>query len=150
MMSGWLAPENPCARVRPWTVIIFAPASTIRHANSGALRWSWLQPARCLTVTGTCAGTALTTARTNSCAISGSRISAEPHSPATTRLAGQPMLISTSDAPINTASRAAASIAAGSRPKIWTPNRRPSSDAVSLPVVLASPAASACTKDGTR
>src|SRR6185436_16659251 len=97
-----------------------------------------------LTVTGTCGGTAATTAGTSSCAIAGSRISAEPHSPATTRFAGQPMLMSTSDAPIVTAIRAAASIAAGSRPKIWTPNRRPSSEAVSLPHVLGSPTASAC------
>jgi hypothetical protein len=62
-----------------------------------------------------------TTARTSSCAIAGSRISAEPHSPATTRLAGQPMLMSTSDAPIATAIRAPLA-SLGSRPKICTPN----------------------------
>ena len=39
MMSGSLLPEKPCVRVRPCTVIICAPASTIAHANSGALRW---------------------------------------------------------------------------------------------------------------
>jgi len=124
-------------------VIICAPASTIAHANSGALRLSWFQPARCFTVTGTCAGTAATTARTSSCAMAGSRISADPHSPATTRLAGQPMLMSTSDAPIATAIFAAASILSGSRPKICTPNFRPSSDAVSFADVFLSPAASA-------
>jgi hypothetical protein len=80
------------------------------------------QPARCLTVTGTSGGTASTTARTRRCATSGSRISAEPHSPATTRLAGQPMLMSTSDAPIDTAICAAIAIGPSSRPKICTPN----------------------------
>ena len=140
-LSLW--PAKPWLRVRPWTVIILAPASTIAHANAGALRLASFQPARCLTVTGTSAGTARTTARTSAAAISGSRISAEPHSPATTRLAGQPMLMSTTEAPIATAISAAFCIGPSSRPKIWTPKRRPPRDAVILPAVLASPAARA-------
>ena len=96
-------PEKPCVRVRPCTVIIAAPASTIAQANSGAFRWRSSQPARCFTVTGMSAGTAARTARTSSCASSGSFMSAEPQAPATTRLAGQPMLMSTSDAPMSTA-----------------------------------------------
>ena len=137
------APENPCARVRPCTVIIAAPASTSAHANSGAFSELSSQPARCLTVTGMCAGTARRTAATSSAASAGSRISAEPHAPAVTLFAGQPMLMSTSDAPTSTAMPAARASTSGSRPKIWTPNRRPSKLGHIRPIALAAPRVSA-------
>jgi len=122
------APEKPCARVRPCTVIMAAPASTRARANSAALSELSSQPARCLTVTGTAAGTARRTTATSAAASAGSRISAEPHAPAVTFLAGQPMLMSMSAAPTSTAISAARARAPGSRPKIWTAKRRPPSD----------------------
>ena len=136
-------PEKPCARVRPCTVIIAAPASTSARANSAAFSEHSSQPARCLTVTGMCAGTARRTAATSSAASAGSRISAEPHAPAVTFFAGQPMLMSTMAAPTSTAIPAARASASGSRPKICTANRRPSKLGHIRPIALAAPRVSA-------
>src|SRR4051794_35062863 len=136
-------PEKPCARVRPWTVIIAAPASTSARANSGALSEHSSQPARCLTVTGIRAGTARRTAPTSSAASAGSRINAEPHAPAVTFLAGQPMLMSTIDAPTSAAIAAARASASGSRPKICTAKRRAPKLGHMRPSALAAPRVSA-------
>ncbi len=136
-------PENPCARVRPCTVIIAAPSSTRARANSAALSEHSSQPARCLTVTGICDGTAARTTLTSDAASAGSRISAEPHAPAVTFFAGQPMLMSTIDAPTSTAMRAAFASAAVSRPKICTANRRPPRLGHMRPTALAAPRVSA-------
>src|SRR5580693_2622667 len=136
-------PENPWARVRPCTVIMAAPASTRLRANSAALRLHSSQPARCLTVTGIAAGTARRTAATSPAASAGSRMSADPHAPAVTFLAGQPMLMSTIEAPTSTAIPAARASASGSRPKIWTAKRRPSRLGHMRPTALAAPRVSA-------
>src|SRR6185312_14177271 len=119
-------PENPCARVRPCTVIMAAPTSTRRRATSAALSWLSSQPARCLTVTGMRDGSTRRTADTSSAASAGSRMSAEPQRPAVTFLAGQPMLMSTIQAPTSAAISAARASASGSRPKICTTKGRPS------------------------
>ena len=127
----------------------------MRRANSGAVLRPSSQPARCLTVTGTAPGSAARTARTRRSASSGSSISAAPAPrqisapplplpPQTTFFAGQPMLRSTSAAPHSTASVAARTIGASSRPKICTPKGRPPREAVRRRRVLAAPAASAC------
>src|SRR5947209_1958563 len=79
-------------RVRPWMVIICTPRSSAMRASSGAFRFSWFQPMRVLSVTGTF--TALTVASISFAAKGRSRISADPASPLTTFLTGQPMLMS--------------------------------------------------------
>src|SRR5215831_17017147 len=70
-------------------------------------------------------------------------MSADPHAPAVTFLAGHPMLMSTIAAPTPTAISAAAASASGSRPKICTANRRPSRLAHIRPTALAAPRVSA-------
>jgi len=101
-------------RVRPWTVIIFAPRSSAICASSGALRRLWSQPIRILTVTGT--STALTVASMSDAARGRSRISAEPASPLTTFLTGQPMLMSMIAAPLSALSFAASAISYAVQP----------------------------------
>ena len=124
-------------------MIIAAPASTSARANSGAFSEHSSQPARCLTVTGMRAGTVRRTAATSSAASAGSRISAEPQAPAVTFFAGQPMLMSTIEAPTSTAMPAARASASGSRPKIWTAKRRPPKLGHIRPIALAAPRVSA-------
>ena len=70
-------------------------------------------------------------------------MSAEPQAPAVTFLAGQPMLMSTIEAPTSTAIPAARARASGSRPKIWTAKRRPSRLGHIRPTALAAPRVSA-------
>ena len=101
-------------RVRPWTVIIFAPISSAIRASSGALRLSWHQPMRIFTVTGTF--TAFTVASIRRVASGTSRMSADPASPFTTLRTGQPMLMSMIAAPCCSTSLAASAICAGSQP----------------------------------
>src|SRR3954469_18320682 len=120
-----------------------APASTRLRANVAAFRFCSSQPARCLTVTGIWAGTARRTAATSAAASWGSRMSADPQAPAVTFLAGQPMLMSTIEAPTSTAIPAARASASGSRPKIWTAKRRPSRLGHIRPTALAAPRVSA-------
>ncbi len=84
------------------------------RASSGALRLSWHQPIRILSVTG--ASTARTTSLTIAAARPRSRISAEPASPLVTLRTGQPMLMSMMAAPLSRASRAASPISCGVQP----------------------------------
>ena len=83
-------------------------------ASSGALRLSWHQPIRILTVTGT--STALTVASISDAASGRSRISADPASPLTTFFTGQPMLMSMIAAPRSALSLAASAISRGEQP----------------------------------
>src|SRR3546814_11527487 len=75
----------------PYTTLFrsFAPKSSAMCASSGALRLSWHQPMRILTVTGTF--TASTQDLISAAARFRSRISAEPASPFVTLRTGQPM-----------------------------------------------------------
>jgi hypothetical protein len=94
------------------------PALSARRASSAAFRASSSQPSRVLSVTGT--STAPTTASISRSAWSRSRISAEPDSPPTTFLAGQPMLMSMIRAPCPSTMRAASAIQCASRPASCT------------------------------
>ena len=100
--------------MRPWTVTIFTPRSSAIRASSGALRLSWHQPIRILSVTGTF--TAFTVAATSAVASGRSRISADPASPLTTLRTGQPMLMSMIAAPRSSHSRAASPMSCGEQP----------------------------------
>ena len=86
------------------------PACSKARAKPGAVSDSSSQPSRILTVTGML--TALTTADTRSTARSTWHMSAEPPPLLTTFLTGQPMLISTAEAPCSSTQRAACSISA--------------------------------------
>ncbi|MNV81172.1 hypothetical protein D3C71_1748190 [compost metagenome] len=97
MVSYSATPAYCWSRVRPCTASAAMPDCSAMRAISGALRWSWSQPVRILSVTGT--STAATTASRIFATSSGSRIRAEPAQALQTFLAGQPMLMSTICAP---------------------------------------------------
>src|SRR5579864_362239 len=102
-----------------------APASSTRRARSGALMSRSSQPARIFTVTGI--RTALTIARMMLAACTGSRMRLQPALCFAIFGTGQPMLTSTTSAPMPSTICAASAIFTGSPPKIWIETGRSSS-----------------------
>src|SRR6185312_13080061 len=92
----------------PWTITPAIPTFSNSRASAGAVSESSSQPRRIFTVTGTL--TDLTTASTSATAVAVWHIKADPPPVLTTLLTGQPMLISTAEAPWSTTQRAANSI----------------------------------------
>ena len=97
MMSQSAGGSYICARVRPWTQIASAPASSQYFATSTALTLFSSQPLRILTVTGR--STAAFTARTMSPHSGGFFISALPQLLPAIFGTGQPMLMSIASGP---------------------------------------------------
>ena len=117
VQSAW--PLYIWARVRPWTATAETPACSRIVANSTQLQLPMSQPRRNLAVTGML--TAFTTASTTRAAVSGWRIRAEPSPLLTIFPMGQPMLMSSTSAPVRSmAIWAASAMQTGSWPKICT------------------------------
>ena len=145
MISGSLLPEKPWVRVRPWTVIILRAGLDQRARELGRVA-----------VVLVPAGAVLDRDRH----VRGHRGDDRAHELLRDRrLAHQRRAALAGDDALGRAAhvdvdqrgadrdrhlRGGVHHRAASRPKICTPNRRPSSDAVSLPVVFGSPADSAC------
>jgi hypothetical protein len=128
------APENPWARVRPWTKTAATPASSRAPARSGAVMFSESQPRRIFAVTGI--EIAPTIPRTRSAVLPSSVIIAEPPPIFVTFLTGQPMLMSTACAPMSSHITAASRISPGTLPKSWMESgRSPAQDSTSLSAV---------------